>query len=129
MSPYIVSEVFNSAGVVTSITEPNGWRRAMSPSTADVLADLMERVITSGTGSRAAVPGVRIAGKTGTAEVPNGDPHVWFVGFGPVDARPGTPQIAIAVLIESGGDLGENATGGSVAAPVAQRVLSAFFER
>ncbi|NIW35286.1 MAG: penicillin-binding protein 2, partial [Gemmatimonadetes bacterium] len=89
---------------------------------------LMERVVTSGTGGRAAVPGIRIAGKTGTAEVPGGPPHVWFVGFGPVEARPGTPQIAIAVLIESGGDLGENATGGTVAAPVAQKVLSAFFE-
>lgn len=128
MSPYIVAEVFSSDGVVTSRTEPAGWRRAVSPSTADVLADLMERAVTSGTGSRAAVPGIRIAGKTGTAEVPGGPPHVWFVGFGPVDARPGTPQIAIAVLIESGGALGENATGGTVAAPVAQSVLLAFFE-
>jgi peptidoglycan glycosyltransferase len=128
MTPYIVSEVFNSEGVVTSRTEPLGWQRAMSPSTADVLADLMERVVTSGTGSRAAVPGIRIAGKTGTAEVPGQSPHAWFVGFGPVDARPGTRQIAIAVLVESGGDLGDNATGGTAAAPIAQEVLSAFFE-
>ena len=128
MSPYVVAEVFNSEGVVTSRTDPVGWRRAMSPSTADVLSDLMERVVTSGTGSRAAVPGIRIAGKTGTAEVPDAAPHAWFVGFGPIGARPGTPQIAIAVIVESGGDLGENATGGTVAAPIAQAVLSAFFE-
>ena len=128
MSPYLVEEVFNAEGTITDSTEPEGWRRAMSPSTADVLADLMERVVTSGTGSRAAVPGIRIGGKTGTAEVPGGAPHVWFVGFGPVEARPGMPQIAIAVLVESGGDLGDNATGGTVAAPIAQKVLSAFFE-
>lgn len=128
MSPYLVSEVFNSEGVVTSRTEPVGWRRAMSPSTADVLADLMERVVTSGTGSRAAVAGIRIAGKTGTAEVPDSAPHAWFVGFGPVDARPGTPQIVIVVLVENGGDLGDSATGGTLAAPIAQKVLSAFFE-
>lgn len=129
MTPYLVSETFNSEGVVTSRTEPVGWRRAMSPSTADVLARLMESVVTAGTGSTAAVPGIRIAGKTGTAEVPGGSPHAWFVGFGPVDARPGMPQIAIAVLVESGGDLGDNATGGTVAAPIAQTVLKAFFER
>ena len=129
MTPYLVSEIFNSEGVVTSRTEPVGWRRAMSPSTADVLAELMESVVTAGTGSAAAVPGIRIAGKTGTAEVPGGSPHAWFVGFGPVDARPGTPQIAIAVLVESGGDLGDNGTGGTVAAPIGQAVLKAFFER
>ena len=128
MSPYLISEEFNSDGVVTASTSPVGWQRAMSPSTADVLADLMERVVTSGTGSRAAVPGIRIAGKTGTAEVPDEAPHAWFVGFGPVGARPGTPQIAIAVLVESGGDLGDNGTGGTVAAPIAQEVLLAFFE-
>ena len=128
MTPYLVDEVFNSEGVLTTATDPVGWRRPMSPSTADVLTALMERVVTAGTGSRAAVPGIRIAGKTGTAEVPGSSPHAWFVGFGPVDARPGTPQIAIAVLIEFGGDLGDNGTGGTVAAPVAQKVLSAFFE-
>lgn len=128
MQPYLVSEVFDSEGEVTAQTSPVGWRRGMSPSTADVLADLMERVVTSGTGGRAAVPGIRIGGKTGTAEVPGGAPHAWFVGFGPVEARPGTPQIAIAVLVESGGELGANATGGTVAAPIAQQVLAAFFE-
>jgi peptidoglycan glycosyltransferase len=129
MSPYLVAEVFNAEGVVTERTAPVGWRRAMSPATADVLADLMERVVTSGTGGNAAIAGVRIAGKTGTAEVPGAPPDVWFVGFGPVGARPGTPQIAIAVVVEAGGDLGDNGTGGAVAAPIARAVLSAFFEK
>jgi peptidoglycan glycosyltransferase len=127
MVPYLVSEVFTSEGSVEDATEPTVWRRAMSPASAAVLSDLMEQVVISGTGRKAAVPGERIAGKTGTAQVTGKAPHAWFIGFGPVEAAPGTEQIAIAVVVESGGDFGESATGGSVAAPIAQKVLAAFF--
>lgn len=127
MAPYLVSQVFTSDGTVETSTDPTTWRRAMSPASASVLSDLMEQVVISGTGRKAAVPGVRIAGKTGTAQVTGKAPHAWFIGFGPVDVAPDTPQIAIAVVVESGGDFGESATGGSVAAPIAQKVLAAFF--
>ena len=127
MTPYLVYDVFTSDGVVESSTVPEPWRRAMSPATAAVLADLMEQVVVSGTGSRAAVPGIRIAGKTGTAQVTDKAPHAWFIGYGPVEPEFGDHSIAIAVVVESGGDSGESATGGSVAAPIAQKVLSYFF--
>lgn len=127
MIPYLVDEVFTSDGSMEQETEPKTWRRAMSPASAAVLTDLMEQVVISGTGRKAAVPGIRIAGKTGTAEVTGKAPHAWFIGFGPVGATADTPQIAIAVVVESGGDFGESATGGSVAAPIAQMVLAAFF--
>ncbi len=127
MVPYLVKEMFNSEAVVEKSTEPSVWLQAISPATATTLTGLMESVVTSGTGRRASVPGIRIAGKTGTTEVPDAAPHAWFIGFGPVDPQPGDPQIAIAVLVESGGDAGEAATGGTVAAPIAQQVFAEFF--
>jgi len=127
MVPYLVKDVFTSDGTVESSTEPRIWRRATSPATASVLADMMEQVVSSGTGRKAAVPGMRIAGKTGTAEVTGQAPHAWFIGFGPVTPAEGERSIAIAVIVESGGDFGESATGGSVAAPIARTVFSEFF--
>lgn len=127
MVPYLVDEIFTSGGGIESRTETTIWRRAMSPASAAVLSDMMEQVVISGTGRKAAVPGIRIGGKTGTAEVTDKAPHAWFIGFGPVGASSDIAQIAIAVVVESGGDFGESATGGSVAAPIAQQVLAAFF--
>ena len=128
MEPYLVQDVFTSDGSIEFSTEPTVWKRAMSPATASVLTEMMEQVVISGTGRRAAVPGFRIAGKTGTAEVTGKPPHAWFVGFGPVGPDEDDAAIAIAVVVESGGNFGETATGGSVAAPIAQKVLAEFFE-
>jgi peptidoglycan glycosyltransferase len=120
MEPMLVSRLFDTEGEVVYETEPELLQRAVSPSTAAIISDLMERVVASGSGTRATVPNVRVAGKTGTAETGVGPPHVWFIGFAPVEQ----PTIALAVLVESGGEAGENATGGSVAAPIAQKVLA-----
>jgi peptidoglycan glycosyltransferase len=120
MEPRLVSRIFDAEGAVLSENEPALLQRAVSPSTADIISGLMERVVASGTGTRATVPNVRVAGKTGTAETGVGPPHLWFIGFAPVEQ----PTIALAVLVESGGEAGENATGGSVAAPIAQEILA-----
>ncbi len=71
-----------------------------------------------GTGHRARLPDIVVAGKTGTAQNPHGEDHAWFVAYAPAE----NPRIAIAVIVENGG------SGGSVAAPIAQKTLEAYFE-
>jgi peptidoglycan glycosyltransferase len=67
-----------------------------------------------GTARGAAVRGITMAGKTGTAQNPHGEPHAWFIGFAPFD----NPQIAFCIFIENGGG------GGAVAAPIAREIIS-----
>lgn len=126
MEPYLVQQIFNSEGAIESETEPAVWRRAVSPATAAALTDLMAKAVSSGTGFRAQISGVNIAGKTGTAEVPDEAPDVWFVGFGPVSNDPDAATIVVAVVVENGGSRGADGTGGSVAAPIAKAVMEAF---
>jgi len=128
MIPFVVGDVFTHDGKIESTTEPTLWRRAISPATAAVLSDLMEQAVLSGTGHNAAVPGVRVAGKTGTAEVTGSAPYVWFVGFAPVDPVPGERRIALAIVLEDGGPAGETASGGSVAAPIAARMFETYLK-
>jgi len=125
MRPYLVDAIFDADGETVDQVEPAPWQNATSPATALLLAEMMEGVVASGTGTRAAVPGVRVAGKTGTAENENGPPHAWFIGFAPLE----DPQIAVAVLVEAGGEAGEAATGGSVAAPIARVMFEYWLER
>lgn len=94
--------------------------QAMSAADATTLRDMMVAVVASGTGRRAAIPGVTVAGKTGTAQA-DGPPTVWFVGLAPAE----DPQVAVAVVVEDGGAAGAGATGGAVAAPIARAVIQA----
>jgi peptidoglycan glycosyltransferase len=121
MLPRIVDQVFDADGYTVEAFSAQRTGRAMTTATAAVLAQMMERSVTDGTGSRAAVPGIRVAGKTGTAQGPDG-PEAWFIGFAPVE----DPVIAIAVLVEDGGSAGDSGTGGSVAAPVAARLFATW---
>ena len=119
MNPYIVEQVTDFHGTVIEQAQPSVWQTPVSPSVAGQVAEMMVQVVERGTGTQAALPGVRVAGKTGTAQVGEGGDHAWFIGFAPAD----DPRVAVAVLVENAGG------GGSVAAPVARGVLEAGLAR
>ncbi|HWB71077.1 MAG TPA: penicillin-binding protein 2 [Egibacteraceae bacterium] len=129
MTPRLVNQVTDPAGrtIVTYGPQPlllpgQTNAQALSPQNAGILRELMVGVVEAGSGRNAAIPGVRVAGKTGTAQTGSGRaPTVWFVGFAPAD----DPRVAVAVVIEEGGDVGSEATGGRLAAPVARAVMQA----
>ncbi len=105
MQPYLVDAVLNPDGTVRDQTNPQVWRRPVSESTASAMQALMINAVTNGYVSGAAISGMVVGGKTGTAEVGEGEePHAWFIGFAGVDS----PRYAVAVVLEHGGTgLGE----------------------
>ncbi len=122
MRPYLVREVQAPDLSRLALAEPQVYRTAVPRQVADQLRSMMEAVVTSGTGTAAQIPGVRVAGKTGTAQnAPGAAPHAWFIGFAPAS----DPRVAVAVVVENGGDAGSEATGGRVAAPIAKAVMQA----
>jgi peptidoglycan glycosyltransferase len=118
MKPYLVAQILSRGGDVLSATKPEGWLAAISSDTAAIVRDLMIEVVNNGTGTRAGLTSVQVAGKTGTADVAGAASHAWFAGFAPAEA----PRVVVAVLVENGG------TGGSVAAPIARAVIAAALE-
>jgi len=122
MTPYVVDRVRAADLSVVSETKPTLKSTAVSPGTAAALTDMMIGVVESGSGTAARISGVQVAGKTGTAQTAEGQaPHAWFTGFAPADK----PQVAVAVIVEHGGNAGSEATGGRVAAPIARAVIEA----
>jgi peptidoglycan glycosyltransferase len=106
MKPYLVRDARGADLQVISTTKPTSLANAMTPGNAQELLGMMETVVTSGTGTTAQIPGVRVGGKTGTAETGEDRPNVsWFVGVAPLQ----DPQVAVAVAIEGGyeGDAGD----------------------
>jgi penicillin-binding protein A len=115
MKPRLTDRVVDKDGRVTERIEPDEEDRVIEEDTATELASMMADVVNEGTGTAAALSGIQVAGKTGTAEVDAGASNqAWFIAFAPVD----DPQMAIAVTVER-----TTGQGGTVAAPIAKRVL------
>ena len=115
MNPYVVSQILAPDGTVLKTTHGRSLGQAVSSGTAAQVKQAMLDVVQNGTGSAAAIAGVKVAGKTGTAETNNANANSTFVGFAPYD----TPTVAIAVVIE------QNAKGEESAAAVGGQVLRA----
>jgi penicillin-binding protein A len=119
MEPHLVKAVRSPNGGTVVKVKPKVWRKAMKPSTAADLNTMMQAVVTGGTGTAAQIPGVLVAGKTGTAET--GVDRVydaWFIFFAPAD----DPVVAGAVVVEQSPD----GFGGAVAAPIAKQLMQAI---
>ncbi|HYN30759.1 MAG TPA: penicillin-binding protein 2 [Dermatophilaceae bacterium] len=126
MTPYLVQSVLGRDLGVLDETSPEELTQAVTPEVAAQLTRMMEAVVRSGTGTAARISGVDVAGKTGTAEQGEGrDPHAWFTGFAPA----GDPEVAVAVVVEDGGNAGSEAAGGRVAAPIAKDIMEAVLDR
>ncbi len=122
MRPYLVQTIRAADLSVVHEASPEVYSRALSPANAAALTQLMVDVVERGTGTAARIDGVGVAGKTGTAQTTDeAAPHAWFTAFAPAD----DPRVAVAVLVEHGGSLGNDATGGRLAAPIARAVIQA----
>ncbi|MDP9417864.1 MAG: penicillin-binding protein 2 [Actinomycetota bacterium] len=128
MKPHLVDEI--AAPDLTSLgrTEPEELSRAVSEEVAGQVRDMMVDVVEEGTGSNAQIDGVRVAGKTGTAQVGGGKkPHAWFVSFAPAEAGQDA-EVAVAVVVENGAAQAE-VSGNRLAAPIAREVMRAVLDR
>lgn len=125
MKPRIWNEILDPDGRTIRTMDPEKQSEVISEETADQLTEAMRDVVNEGTGTAAALSGIDVAGKTGTAEVPDqercdGLPNqAWFVGFAPAD----DPQIAVAATVEC-----TDGQGGTIAAPIAAAVMQAILE-
>lgn len=116
MKPVVLERAATRNGIVIRRIAPETLYSAVSREAALGLAAAMEEAVKRGTASQASLGGVRVAGKTGSAQNPRGQTHAWFIGFAPAD----NPRIAVAVVLENAG------AGSNMAAPVAKELMREY---
>lgn len=119
MDPYVVDHVLSASGTVTSTTQPRSLGQAISSQTADQVKEAMLYSVQNGFASQAAVSGVRVAGKTGTAQVNDSVSNSLFIGFAPYDH----PTVAISVCIEGSSSSDVEGLAATVAGQVLAQIL------
>ena len=117
MKPYLIDRVENTDGELVKKFMPEQYGELMVANEAKALKELLELVVTEGTGSALRTDFYTAAGKTGSAEFEKEkETHAWFVGYAPAE----NPRIAVCVLVEEGG------SGGKTAAPIARELFDAY---
>ena len=119
MKPYLVSSVKSDTGKLVKSFSSESYKRLISQNESDILTEMMEQVVQSGTASKLKGLSYTAAGKTGSAEynTSTSDSHAWFTGFAPAD----DPEICVTIIVEDAG------SGGSYAVPIAKRIFDAYF--
>lgn len=129
MRPYMVDQLRAPSLDVIETTEPEEYSQAVSSETAQALQEMMETVVSEGTGSKAAIDGVTVGGKTGTAQhgLNNSEkPYAWFISYAKADD--GSSPVAVAVVVEDGSANRDDISGGGLAAPIAKSVMQAVLD-
>jgi peptidoglycan glycosyltransferase len=118
MEPQAVDRVVSPSGGIVTRTHPHKYRRATTTQTARDITSMMVGAVENGTGTAAQIPGIQVAGKTGTAETGvDGRYTSWFICFAPADH----PRVAVAVVLQN-----QTGFGGQVSAPIAKTVMQAL---
>jgi peptidoglycan glycosyltransferase len=126
MQPTLVRQVLSSNLAQLFASKPQSMGNPISADTANKVKQMMIAAVASGVSSNGAIPGVTVAGKTGTAQNGGSAPYtLWFTGFAPAD----NPQVAVAVVIADGGGMGQNGRGNTLAAPIARKVMQAVLNK
>ena len=126
MKPDLVAKVLSPSLDTVEQMSPTTFSSPISAATASAVKAMMVSSVASGAATNAKIDGVSVAGKTGTAQNGADDPYtLWFTGFAPAD----DPQVAVAVVIENGGGMGQTGYGNLLAAPVAKKVMEAVLNK
>lgn len=122
MNPRLVDAVIGNDLSIVRQYENSEFGRATEADVADAVTDAMTASVADGAATGARIDGIDVAGKTGTAENDGDEPYtLWFTGFAPAD----NPQVAVAVVVEDGGGMGQSGSGDTLAAPIAKKVIEA----
>jgi len=115
---HLVKKIISADGNTVKEIKPKIYKKLdFSSDTFKIIKEGLRQTILTGTGWRANIKELAVAGKTGTAQNPQGETHAWFIGFAPYE----NPEVCITVFLENGGG------GGEVAAPIARAMLEKYF--